>query len=507
MKAPVSEPALVGMRGIVKDFPGVRANDHVDFELRAGEVHALLGENGAGKTTLANVLAGLHRPEAGEIELRGERIELRSPRQAIDHGIGMVHQHFKLVSRFTVAENLTLGWHAPRTIIRRRPLEREIASLAAEYGIHVRPDRPVWQLTVGEQQRVELLKNLYRRADVLVLDEPTAVLAPQEVDALFASLRRMADEGRGIVLITHKLDEVIGVSDRVTVLRGGRNVGTVGTGDTTSRELARLMIGEELELATRGPRRAAGDPVLRLVGIEADDERGAHVLRGIELDVREGEILGLAGVTGNGQRELAEVVVGVRHPRAGHVLFGGREITGWPTRRRIEAGIGYVPEDRLGQGVAPGLSLVDNLIAKRYREPSLGGRLLVSPTRSRHLAEELVRRFDIRGASLDAPAATLSGGNLQKLVLARELSADPALLVAAQPTRGLDVGAAETVRRLLLEQREAGRALLLISEDLDELLALSDRIAVIHAGRVNAVFDAPAFDVHAIGRHMAGHTA
>jgi len=495
------------MRGIVKDFPGIRANDGVDFELRRGEVHALLGENGAGKTTLSNLLAGIHRPDAGEIEIRGEPVELRSPRQAIDRGIGMVHQHFKLVRRFTVAENLTLGWHSPRGVIRRRSLEREIATLAESYGIQVRPERPVWQLTVGEQQRVELLKNLYRGADVLVLDEPTAVLAPQEAEALFTTLRRMACEGRGIVLITHKLEEVLAASDRVTVLHRGRNVATVPTSSTTADELARLMIGDEVVPALRSQRAPTGDVMLRLVDVEADDERGAHVLRGIGLNVHEGEIVGLAGVAGNGQRELAEVVVGLRHVRAGRVLFREREITHWPIRRRIEAGIGYVPEDRLGQGVAPGLSLVDNLVAKRYRQPSIGGRVLVSPERARRAAEDLVGRFDIRVGSVDAPAATLSGGNLQKVVLARELSADPALLVAAQPTRGLDVGAAEAVRRLLLEQRDAGRALLLISEDLDELLALSDRIAVVHAGRINGEFAAPDFDVHEIGLRMAGQAA
>ena len=495
------------MHGIVKDFPGVRANDGIDFDLRAGEVHALLGENGAGKTTLANLLAGLHRPDAGVIEIRGERVELRSPRQAIDRGIGMVHQHFKLVRRFTGAENLTLGWHSPRGLIRRRPLEREIAQLADSYGIQVRPERPVWQLTVGEQQRVELLKNLYRGADVLVLDEPTAVLAPQEAESLFGTLRRMADEGRGVVLITHKLDEVFAASDRVTVLRRGRHVATVPTRSTTSGELARLMIGAEPVRAVRGPRTAAGRIVLRVVGLGAEDERGVEVLRGVDLDVREGEILGLAGVAGNGQRELAEVLVGLRHAQSGQVLFREREITHWPTRRRLEAGIGYVPEDRLRQGIAPGLSLADNLVARSYRDESLGGRFVLSPGRARRAAEELVRRFDIRGAGLDAPAATLSGGNLQKLVLARELSADPALLVASQPTRGLDVGAAETVRRLLLEQREAGRSLLLISEDLDELLSLSDRIAVIHAGWINGVFSAPEFDVHDIGLRMAGQVA
>jgi simple sugar transport system ATP-binding protein len=402
---------------------------------------------------------------------------------------------------------VTLGWHSPRGLIRRRSLEHEIAALATSYGIQVRAERPVWQLTVGEQQRVELLKNLYRGADVLVLDEPTAVLAPQEAEALFATLRRMADEGRGVVLITHKLDEVLAASDRVTVLRRGRHVATLPTSSVTADQLARLMIGDELVPAVRSPRTPSGGMVLQLVDVQADDDRGAGVLRGVDLAVHGGEIVGIAGVAGNGQRELTEVVVGLRRARHGRVLFREREITDWSTRRRIEAGIGYVPEDRLGQGVAPGLSVADNLVAKRYRQSSLGSRLFLSPGRERAAAEELVERFDIRAATVDARTATLSGGNLQKLVLARELSADPALLVAAQPTRGLDVGAAEAVRTLLLEQREAGRALLLVSEDLDELLSLSDRIAVLHAGRINAVYTAPDFDVHTIGLHMAGQAA
>jgi simple sugar transport system ATP-binding protein len=496
------------MRGIVKDFPGVRANDHVDFSLRPGEVHAILGENGAGKTTLMNVLAGLHSPDEGEIAIRGETVELSSPKHAIDHGIGMVHQHFKLVNRFTVAENITLGWHAPRTLIRSRPLEREIGRLAETYSFRVQPGRPAWQLTVGEQQRVEILKNLYRGADVLILDEPTAVLAPQETASLFASLRQMAHEGRGVVLITHKLDEVIAAADRVTVLRAGSNVATLATSETTPSELTRLMIGAEIERTRRSPRQGDRGTLLSLEGVEAHDERGVRVLRGVDLDVHEGEIVGLAGVAGNGQRELAEVVVGLRSASAGRVLFRGEDVTAWSTRRRIEAGVGYVPEDRLGQGIAPSLSVADNLIAKSYRRAPLGGRFLLAPAAARREAERIAQQFGIRGAGIDAPAATLSGGNLQKLVLARELSADPPFLVAAQPTRGLDVGATESVRRLLLAQREAaGRGLLLVSEDLDELLGLADRIAVIHAGRINGTFAAGEFDVHEIGLRMAGQAA
>ncbi|MBA2527221.1 MAG: ABC transporter ATP-binding protein [Pyrinomonadaceae bacterium] len=495
---------LVELRGIVKEFPGVRANDGVDFELRHGEVHALLGENGAGKTTLMNILAALVRPDTGEIRIRGEAVDLRSPKDAIERGIGMVHQHFRLVDRFTAAENVTLGWHTPRVLIRPHLLEREIARLSEEYGMRVDPGRAIWQLSVGEQQRVEILKNLYRGANVLILDEPTAVLTPQEAVQLFEGLRGMAAEGRGIVFITHKLEEVMSVADRVTVLSRGRNVATVQKSETTEAELARQMIGRDLPRMPAPAPREPGAPILRLERVDADDERGLPALAGVDLEVFEGEILGVAGVAGNGQRALAEVVVGLRDVRAGRVLLGGDDVSAWPVRRRIEAGIGYCPEDRLRFGVASTLSVQENLIAKSYDQAPVGGRFLLDRRGARRYAEELISRFDIRGADLDAPVSALSGGNLQKVVLAREISADPRLLVAAQPTRGLDLGAADATRRLLIEQRDAGRAILLISEDLDELIRLSDRIAVIYEGRITGTFLAHRADEEEIGLLMAG---
>lgn len=507
MTPPPDSPPLVAMRGIVKDFPGVRANDGVDFGLRRGEIHALLGENGAGKTTLMNVLSGLYRPDAGAIELEGERVELRSPRAAIDRGIGMVHQHFRLIDRFTVAENVTLGWNAPRTLIRPRPLEREIARLSETYRMAVDPGRPVWQLSVGEQQRVEILKNLHRDARVLVLDEPTAVLTHQEAEELFASLRAMAAEGRGVVFISHKLREVMAVADRVTVLRGGRVAGTVARAETSQQELARLMFGHEVGEPVHPREHEPGEPVLVLAGLEARDERGLLALRGTDLELRAGEILGIAGVAGNGQVALAETIVGLRPAVAGSIRFRADEITHWPVARRIEAGIGYSPEDRLRHGVAPTLSLVDNLVAKAYRKPPVGGRFLVDRRAARRTAETLVRRFHVRGADLDAPAGSLSGGNVQKLVLGRELAADPWVLVAAQPTRGLDLEAAEATRRLLIEHRDRGRAVLLISEDLEELLAVCDRIGVIYEGVVSETFSAGQADVEQLGLLMAGRAA
>jgi ABC-type uncharacterized transport system ATPase subunit len=497
-------PALAELRGIVKEFPGVLANDDIHFDLRPGEVHALLGENGAGKTTLMNVLAGLVHPDAGTVAIGGEPAELRSPRDAIDRGVGMVHQHFRLVDRFTAAENVTLGWHTPRALIRPRELEREIARLSEDYRMRVDPGRPIWQLSVGEQQRVEILKNLYRGANVLILDEPTAVLTPQEAVQLFESLRGMAGEGRGIVFITHKLDEVMSVADRVSVLRRGRHVATVDKRETSEAELARLMIGRDLPRPPEPTPREPGAAVLRLEAVEADDERGLPALSGIDLEVREGEILGIAGVAGNGQRALAEVVVGLREIREGRVLLDGRDISRWGIRRRVEGGIGYCPEDRLRFGVAPELSILDNLISKSYAKASIVGGFMLDLGGARRHARELAERFDIRAADLDAPVASLSGGNLQKVVLAREISASPRLLVAAQPTRGLDLGAAEATRRLLLEQREAGRAVLVISEELDELLVLSDRIAVIYEGRITGTFPAHLADEEQIGLLMAG---
>ncbi len=501
-----AETPLVAMRGIVKEFPGVRANDGVDFDLPRGEIHALLGENGAGKTTLMNILAGLLRPDGGSIAIRGERIDLRSPRQAIESGIGMVHQHFRLVDRFTVAENVTLGWHTPKAVIRPRALEREVAQLSEAYGMRVEPDRPVWQLSVGEQQRVEILKNLYRGAEILVLDEPTAVLTPQEAQGLFRGLRRMAEDGRGIVFISHKLDEVMAVADHVTVLRRGRNVGTVARDRTTQAQLARMMIGYDLPQAAAPGEQEPGEPVLRLESVEASDARGLPALRGIDLEVRAGEVLGIAGVAGNGQLALAEVVVGLRPLKSGRVLFEGRDVSRWSVVRRIGAGIGYCPEDRLRFGVAPALSVRENLIAKSYRRRPVGGRFLLNRRHARRAADELAGRFDIRGA-LDAPVASLSGGNVQKVVLAREISANPRLLIAAQPTRGLDVRAAEATRRLLLEQRGEGRAVLVISEDLDELVRISDRIAVIYEGRIMGSFPAHAVDEEQLGLLMAGRAA
>ena len=500
-------PAAVVMRGIVKRFPGVLANDRVDFEAAAGEVHALLGENGAGKSTLSNILTGLYRPDAGEIFLDGEPVQFHSPRDALDARIFMVHQHFRLVEPFTVAENVVLGDHRGegRTFrLRHRAIEERVAELSKRYGLAVDPRARVWQLSLGEQQRVEILKALYREARILILDEPTAVLTPQEADALFETLREMASEGRTVVFISHKLHEVKAVADRVTVLRGGRSIATVPAAEATLRSLASLMVGRELDTAAAPRARTAGDPVLELEDVWADSDRGGSAVRGTSLVVRGGEIVAVAGVAGNGQRELAETVAGMRPATRGAIRIAGKAIRGGDPRAAIAAGVAYVPEDRLGTGVAPSLSIAANLALKGYREPHASRGPLLRLRRMRERALELIAHYRIAAPGPSAPARLLSGGNLQKVVLAREFSGRPRLLIAAAPTRGLHVGAIETVHAYLREAAADGVGVLLISEDLDEILTLADRIAVMYEGAVVGETARAEADVEEIGLLMAG---
>jgi len=507
----------VSMRGIVKRFPGVVANDHVDFEVRAGEIHALLGENGAGKSTLMNVLSGLYQPDAGEIFLSPpgdgppRRVDIHSPRDAIQLGIGMVHQHFMLVPTQTVAENVILGLDRPRFLLNMRRVEAEILELSRQYRLLVDPAAFIWQLSVGEQQRVEILKLLYRGADVLILDEPTAVLTPQESEELGHTLRRMADEGKAVIFITHKLDEVTAFADRVTVLRAGRNVATLETASTNKAELARLMVGREVLFRLDKDQTEPGPAVLSLREVEALNDKGLPALRRVSLEVRGGEILGIAGVAGNGQRELAEVVTGLRKTTGGRVLVRGRDLTNQPPRQFIRAGVSHIPGDRLGMGLAGNLPISDNLIMKGYRRPPLSSGPFLIRRAVADFAQRLINLFQIATPSPATPVRMLSGGNLQKTILAREITAGQelfhggaTLLVAVHPTRGLDVGATESVQRTLLEQRARGTAILLISEDLDELLALSDRIAVMYEGRIMGVVDAAEADVEHLGLMMAG---
>ncbi|MFZ5918839.1 MAG: ABC transporter ATP-binding protein [Chloroflexota bacterium] len=493
----------VQMRGIVKKFPGVLAVDHVDFDLRAGEIHALLGENGAGKSTLMNLLAGLYHLDEGVIRIHDQPVDLRSPRDAIDRGIGMVHQHFMLVPSQTVTENILLGLDKPRFVMRLSQYDRQIAELSAHFGLRVDPKAHIWQLSVGEQQRVELLKMLYRGADVLILDEPTAVLAPQEIEEFFAVLRSMKVQNKSIVFISHKLGEVMAVADRVTVLRKGRiTAAGLDAASTSTAELARLMVGREVLFRVEKKAQEPGREVLAVQNVHALNDKGLAALRGVSLQVRAGEVLGIAGVAGNGQRELAEVITGLRPCTAGCVRVQGQEIGCQPASAAIAQGVAHVPEDRSGMGSAPNLSLTDNLIMKSYSQPPIAHGWVIRQPVAREQASQLKEVYEIAAPSVDTAARFLSGGNLQRLILAREISAQPRLLVAVQPTRGLDVGAIEAVQRLLLAQREAGAAILLISEELDELFSLSDRVAVIYEGQI--VGELTAEDRETVGLMMTG---
>jgi general nucleoside transport system ATP-binding protein len=498
----------VRMLGITKRFPGVVANEGVDFEAAAGEVHALLGENGAGKTTLSNILTGLYRPDEGRIEIYGEQVNFHSPRDALDAGICMVHQHFRLVEPFSVAENVVLGDHrgeGRRLFVHPPAIERRIAELGERYGLAVHPRARIWQLSVGEQQRVEILKALYREARILIMDEPTAVLTPQEAEVLFSTLRAMAQEGKTVIFISHKLREVKAVADRVTILRGGHAVATVAAADATMRSLAEVMVGREVDVVRRHAReQTLGDVVLELDGLSAPGDRGGEALKQISLQLHSGEIVAVAGVAGNGQRELAEAISGMRAPSAGSVRVGARALRPGNPRDAISAGVAHVPEDRLGTGLAPSLSITRNAVMKTYRSPPVSRGPFLALRRMAEIALSLIRRYDVQTPGPDTPARNLSGGNLQKLVLGREFHGRPKVLLAAQPTRGLDVGAIETVHAYLREAAAEGVGVLLISEDLDEILALADRVVVMYEGAIVGEVDAATATVGELGYLMAG---
>ena len=497
-------PPALEARGIAMSFPGVRANDDVEFDLRHGEVHALLGENGAAKSTLMNVIAGLYRPDSGEILVDGTAVSFGSPRDAIAAGIGMVHQHFTLVPSQTVTENVLLGLDEPRFLLNPRKSEAEVAGLAARFGLGVDPRAKIWQLSVGEQQRVEILKLLYRGARILIMDEPTAVLAPHEADDLFATLRSMTAEGRSVVFISHKLGEVLAIADRVTVMRRGRvTAAGLPAAGATKADLARLMVGRAvLDVYPREPF-APGPVVLAVDGVSALNDRGLPALRDVSLQVRAGEIVGVAAVAGNGQSELAEVITGLR-PCLGRITVGGDEVANRPAADILGHGVAHVPEDRTSVGSAPNLSLTDNLIMKRYRDAPVARGLFVDDDAARSFAGALRETYAIAAPTVETQARLLSGGNLQRAILAREMETQPGLLVAVQPTRGLDVGAIESVHRLLLELRSRGGAILLISEELDEILGLADRVDVMYEGRIVASMPADEAEIGRIGLLMTG---
>lgn len=499
-----AENIAVELRNVSKSFYGVKANDSVDFELAWGEVHTLLGENGAGKSTLCSILAGLYRPDSGEFFINGESQNLKSPKDAFAAGVGMVYQHFRLVSNLTVAENLALGHTNLGIRVSQKELEADAAAIGEEYGLHVDPSARIWQLSVGEQQRVEILKLLYRNVKVLILDEPTAVLTPQEADQLFTTMRQMAGEGRSVIFVSHKLHEVKAVSDRVTVLRGGKSVGVVATADAEPKDLARMMVGHDLVLTTREPRELFGDAVLSVRDLTVPGDRGLESVRGVSFDVRAGEVVGVAGVSGNGQRELAYGLVGLRTPTAGTVILDGRDVTALSVEDHIDLGVAYVPQSRLGMGLAPGLVTEDNLGLKAYRRPPFSNGPWLRSAAFKERGAELIERYDIRGVRPGLPIRLLSGGNLQKALIAREVTLEPKLLIARSPTRGLDVGATDAVRNHVLAERDRGTGVLLISEDLDELLALSDRLIVMFDGGVVGEMPAEEATAEKLGLLMGG---
>jgi ABC-type uncharacterized transport system ATPase subunit len=484
----VEASPILELRGITKRFPGVVANDHVDFELGRGEVHALLGENGAGKSTLMNILYGLYRPDEGEIRIGGKPVTFHSARDAIDHGIGMVHQHFMLIPVMTVAENIVLAQeptHAKALLDFDAARER-VRHLSETFRFAIDPDARVERITVGQQQRVEILKALYRRADILILDEPTAVLTPQEAQELFGILRTLVREGMSVIFISHKLNEVLEIADRITVMRRGKKIDTVSREGATEEALARMMVGREVLLRVERPPAAPGEPLLEVDDLEVLDSRGLPAVRGVSFQVRAGEIVALAGVDGNGQTELIEAITGLRRVHAGAVRVAGRELARATAREMLDAGVGHIPEDRQRRGLVLEFTIAENVALHDYEKPPDSKWGWLFPQRLVERARRLIKDFDVRGGGPLTRAGALSGGNQQKLVVAREVDRDPRVLIAAQPTRGLDVGAIEYLHRRLVEERDEGRAILLVSLELEEVLALSDRILVIYEGRIVA---------------------
>lgn len=494
----------VRMVKIVKHFPGVLANDHINFEVKKGEIRALLGENGAGKTTLMNILYGLYQPDEGEIFIGGEKVSLTSPREAINLGIGMVHQHFMLVPTLSVTENVIIGLKELGFLLDLDNVEKEIEKISKKYGLRVDPKAKIWQLSVGEQQRVEIIKMLYRGAKIMILDEPTSVLTPQESNSLFEILKKMTDEGKTIIFITHKLDEVMSVSSKVTVLRKGEVVSTLPTNQTSKKELARMMVGREVLFRLEKKPVEKGEIVLEIEKIKALSDKGILALKGVSFKVFKGEILGIAGVAGNGQKELAEVINGLRKSISGKVYIDSKDVTNFNPGQIIRKGVSHIPEDKIRMGLVPNLNLAENLIIKNYKKKPFSNRFFINESYVNSHTDKLIEEFDIDTPDRYIPVKLLSGGNLQKLLLAREISEKPNLIVAVHPTRGLDIGATEFIRGLILKKREEGAAILLISEDLEEILSLSDRIAVIFEGKITGIVKSDEAKLEDIGLMMAG---
>ncbi len=496
---------MLEMRGITKRFPGVLAADHVDFDVYPGEVHTLLGENGAGKSTLMKILYGLYEEDEGEVLLNGEPLEIHEPTDAISHGIGMIHQHFMLVPTLTVAENVALGLKSSKGV--RTDLDvvsARIEELAEIYGLRVDPSTYVWQMAVGEQQRVEIIKALYRDARLLILDEPTAVLTPQEVDQLFVTLRQLRDDGRGLIFISHKLHEVLALSTRITVLRHGRVTGSVPVEGATRESLAQMMVGRAVKLAPDKADAEPGEAKLEVRGLRVLRDRGEEGVRGIDLDVRTGEITGVAGVSGNGQMLLAEAIAGLRTPTEGSIKISGTEVVGMTPKEVRREGLAYVPEKRMKDGAISEFTVSENILLIDHDDKQYLNRGLFDFAAISEHSQSLVDEYTVKTPTLDTPAKNLSGGNIQKMIIARELSGTPEVLVAAQPTRGVDIGAAEYIHKRLIEQRDQNTAILMISEDLDEVFGVSDRVIVMYEGKIMGIVDPKTASREEVGLMMAG---
>ncbi len=501
----MAEPPVLELRKITKRFPGVLANDAVDFELRRGEVHALLGENGAGKSTLMNIVYGLYHPDSGEILDNGKTVTITSPRHAIELGIGMVHQHFMLIPVMTVAENIVLATEPRRAgvLLDFDAARKRVQELEQRYGLMVDPDAKVEAISVGQQQRVEILKALYRGAEILILDEPTAVLTPQEAKELFEITRSLQAQGKSIIFISHKLNEVLEIADRITVLRRGKRVDTIDAAGATEESLARMMVGREVLLRVDKKPGEPAEPLLEVENLWVEDDRGLDAVKDVSFQVRAGEIVGLAGVDANGQSELIDAITGLRRSKEGRILVAGREYHNATAREMLDSGVGHIPEDRHRRGLVLDFSLAENIALHDYRKAPYVRWGWLFPGRLVARARKLLREFDVRGGTPQTPARALSGGNQQKVVIAREVDRNPRVLVAAQPTRGLDVGAIEFVHRRLIEERDEGRAIFLVSLELEEVLSLSDRILVIYEGAIVGEFP-PTATEEELGFAMTG---
>ncbi|CUB12403.1 Galactose/methyl galactoside import ATP-binding protein MglA [Bacillus cereus] len=498
---------VIEMNNITKVFPGIVANDDITLQVKQGEIHALLGENGAGKSTLMNVLFGLYQPEQGEIKIKGKPVKITNPNIANDLGIGMVHQHFMLVHNFTVTENIILGNEPKKNgKIAVEEAAKEIKQLSEQYGLAVDPHAKIEDISVGMQQRVEILKTLYRGAEILIFDEPTAVLTPQEIHELIQIMKKLVQEGKSIILITHKLKEIMEVCDRCTIIRKGKGIGTVDVAETDEHKLAELMVGRQVNFKTEKIDAKPMEEVLSIANLIVHDTRKLPAVKGLDLTVRAGEIVGIAGIDGNGQSELIEAITGLRKVESGSIAIKGKEITNWPVRRITEEGIGHIPEDRHKHGLVLDFSVRDNIVLQTYYKNPFSKKGILNFSKITEKAKALIEQFDVRTPGEQTLARALSGGNQQKAIIAREVDRNPDLLIAAQPTRGLDVGAIEFIHKKLIEQRDNGKAVLLLSLELDEILNVSDRVAVIYEGKIVAIVDAKETNEQQLGLLMAGGT-